>query len=85
VLEFEPGQRVRFDMQSDTIDAVFTLNLEPIESGTRVTATTEFSSRGPLRVMIVLYSLTGEVESYYGNMIENVERVALAQAGRTSP
>jgi uncharacterized RmlC-like cupin family protein len=30
--------------------------------------------------MIVLYSLTGEVEAYYGNMLENVERVALEKS-----
>ncbi len=80
VIEHTPGQVVRFDMQSDTVDAVFSLNLERIEEGTRVTATNEFSSTGILRVMIVLYSLSGEVQAYYGNMIENVERVALMQS-----
>lgn len=80
VIEYVPGEVVRFDMQSDTVDAMFSLNLEPIEGGTRVTASNEFSSTGILRVMIVLYSLTGEVEAYYGNMLENVERVALEKS-----
>ena len=80
VIEYAPGEVVRFDMQSDTVDAVFSLNLEPIEGGTRVTATNEFSSTGILRVMIVLYSLSGEVQAYYGNMIENVDRVALEKS-----
>lgn len=79
VIEYAPGEVVRFDMQSDTVDAVFSLNLEPFEGGTRVTASNEFSSTGLLRVMIVLYSLSGEVQAYYANMIENVERVALMQ------
>jgi len=78
VLELVPGEIVRFDMKSDTIDAEFILEFEPIDTTTtRVTASNIFSSTGFLRVMIVVYSATGEVNRYYGNMIENVERVAL--------
>jgi len=29
--------------------------------------------------MIVFYSLSGEINAYYGNMLENVEQVALEQ------